>query len=255
MPVRYEENLCSLIHGEPGVGKSWLGQTTPEPRLVLDAEGGSRHPKRIDQEGRVHRVPKVVWDPMREPPPVADGTWESCHVFVRDYQVFEKSYEWLNTYDHPFRSVVVDSLTEVQKRCKDAINAGEAFTERQWGELLAKMELKVRELRDLMFHPTNPLDAVVILALTDARGKRARPAVQGALSISLPGYVDLEGYLAAYPDEVTGELERRLLIQPLPEFEAKDRTHTLSQHYGLSVPNPNITTMLELINSEEDELA
>lgn len=250
MPDRYEENICALVHGPPGVGKSWFGQTTPFPRLVLDAEGGSRHPRRIDRQGVVHRVPKILWDPLVDEPPEWDGTWETCHVFVRNYPTFERSYSWLNTFDHPFRSVVVDSLTEIQKRCKDTISGGETPSERQWGELLIKMELKVRELRDLMFHPTNPLDAVLILALTDPRGRKAKPAVQGALGLSLPGYVDLEGYLDAFPDD-EGGLERRMLIQPHPEFEAKDRTHTLSAHYGRAIPNPDFTEMLDVYNSEE----
>lgn len=253
MSERYAENICALVHGEPGVGKSWFGQTTPAPRLVLDAEGGSRHPRRMTRDGKVVRVPKVIWDPTRDAPPEYDGTWESCHVFVRNYNIFERAYGWLNIHDHPFRSVVIDSLTEVQKRCKDAISAGETPSERQWGELLIKMELKVREFRDLMFHPTNPLDAVCILALTDPRGRKAKPAVQGALGLSLPGYVDLEGYLGAFPRDDGDGLERRMLIQPLPEYEAKDRTHTLSQHWGMSIPNPDFTEMLEVYNSEESE--
>lgn len=239
------------MHGEPKVGKSWLGQTTPAPRLVLDAEGGSRRPMRW-RDGRAERVKKVDWDPTRDAPPKPNG-WETCHVKVRDFNTVRRAYEWLNEGEHPFSSVVLDSLTEIQKRCKDAISGGETPSERQWGDLLIQMELLVRAFRDLMFHPTRPLDCVLVLALTQQKnGGKYRPAVQGALSTSLPGYVDLEGYIGAYPDE-DGVTRRKLLITPHPLFEAGDRTHTLTEHYGGVVVDPDVERMLAVYNEEGDQ--
>ena len=182
--------LSILVHSEPGAGKSWFGQTSPRPILTLDAEGGSRYAKRHGQ-----KVRKVSWDPLSGPPPEADGTWDTCVVIVHKFEVMQKAWEWLNTYDHGFKSLVIDTLDEIQKRCKDDISGGETMTERNWGQLLVKMEQLVRlQLRDLTFHPTHPLDAVVILAHTDLKKNKYRPAVQGALGVSLPGYVDVEGY-------------------------------------------------------------
>src|SRR5580700_4122970 len=98
------QTLCMLVHGDEGVGKSWLGQTTPAPRLVLDAEGGSRYPKRM-VNGQVVRQRQVTWNPARDDPPVDDGTWDTCHVVVRDFSAVTRVYEWLNAGKHPFRSV------------------------------------------------------------------------------------------------------------------------------------------------------
>jgi AAA domain len=246
----YEENLCALVHGEPGVGKSWLAQTMPGPRLIIDAEGGSRHPKRW-RNGKVERPQKLLWDPMQDTPPVVEGD-VSVQVFCRDFMTMQRTYEYLNSGKHSFRSVAIDSLTEVQKRCKDAISGGETMSERMWGELLIKMELLVRSFRDLAFHPTNPLDAIVILALTQSKNfGKSRPAVQGALGTSLPGYVDLEGYLAVSTTE-DGEVVRKMLIQPHDLFEAKDRTHTLTEHYGSVIVNPDIEAMLRVLNEYGD---
>ena len=139
--------LSILVHSEPGAGKSWFGQTSPRPILTLDAEGGSRYAKRHGQ-----KVRKVSWDPLSGPPPEADGTWDTCVVIVHKFEVMQKAWEWLNTYDHGFKSLVIDTLDEIQKRCKDAISGGETMTERQWGELLIRMEQLVRiQLRDLTF--------------------------------------------------------------------------------------------------------
>jgi hypothetical protein len=243
------ENLCALIHGDGGTGKSWLGQTTPTPRLVLDAEGGSRSPKRM-VDGAVVKQRKVSWDPTRDAPPAA-GDWDTCHVAVRDFQTVNKAFEWLLNGAHPFKSVVLDSLTEIQKRCKDSISGTETPAERDWGLMLIRMEHLVRAFRDLVFHPTNPLDAVVILALTQDKNGKRRPAVQGALGVSLPGYVDLEGYLFVQTAE-DGTETRRLLIHPRDGFEAKDRTHTLTQVYGAAIDEPDVETMLAILNNEGD---
>lgn len=239
-----------LVHGEPGVGKSWFGQTTPAPRLVLDAEGGSRSPKRMLVDGTVQRQRMVTWDPQREEPPKA-GDWDTCHVAVQDFTTVQRAYEWLHAGQHPFRSVVLDSLTEIQKRCKDSVSGTDTPTEQGWGLLLIRMEHLVRvQFRDLVFHPTHPLEAVVLLALTDEKKGKRRPAIQGALSTSLPGYMDVEGYMFVQVDE-SGEEWRRLLIAPRDGFEAKDRTHTLSAHYGAAITNPDVEEMLHVLNSEE----
>lgn len=243
------ETLCALVYGDSKVGKSWFGQTTPTPRLVLDAEGGSRSPKRMVGDTVVkQRV--VRWDPTKEDPP-AVGDWDTCHVMVRDFNTFNRAYEWLNSGRHPFRSVVVDSLTEVQKRCKDAISGDDTPSERDWGLLLIKMEFLVRNMRDLVTHATNPLDAVIFLALVkDVNGKR-KAEIQGALSRSLPGYVDLIGYLFVQVAE-DGEEFRRMLIRPRDGFESGDRTHTLSQHYGVAITSPDVEEMLTVLNEEEN---
>lgn len=248
------ETWCGLVHGDSGAGKSWLGQTTPYPRLVLDAEGGSRAPKRVLADGTVERIPQTKWDPMRDAPPVADGTWESCHVTVHDYSVMERVLEWLRTGQHPFRSVVLDSLTEIQKRCKDIIKMqlqDHIMSERTWGILLDKMEDLVRGYRDLVFMADHAIECVLILALTKEVNYKFKPAVQGALGVSLPGYVDTVGFLNATVNDETGEDEWRLLIKPMPQFEAKDRTHTLYAHYGPVIVNPNVERMLALLNEEE----
>ncbi len=236
--------LCSLVHGAPGVGKTWLTQTSPAPRLVLDAEGGSRVPWRmVSGEGK--RQKKVVWNPAREEPP-AVGDWEVCYVAVQDFDVLKHTFNWLNTYDHPFRSVSLDSITEIQKRCKDLVSGTETLTERAWGDVLLKMEHTVRYYRDLVFHPKHPIEAVTFIALTDHRSGTNKPAIQGALSLSLPGFVDVEGYLF-----VTESGDRQMLINPREGYEAKDRTHVLTLKYGASITNPDIEQMLDVINESE----
>ena len=247
--------LCALIHAQEGMGKSWLGQSTPAPRLVLDAEGGSRNPWRA-VNGVGVKQKKISWNPSKEDPPSADGTWETCHVAVREYDDVAKAYAWLQSGDHDFRSVVLDSVTEIQQRCKDAIGGDSALRIQDWDLMLIRMGQLLRRFRDLTFHPEAPLDAVVFLALSIQRNDKWRPWVQGGLATALPGYVDLEGYL--YVDESEDDdgnevFTRKLLIHPLEGFAAKDRTHVLTQTYGKAIPNPDIEAMLQVLNETEGD--
>lgn len=272
--ARFRETLCLLVHGEPGAGKSWLGQTTPWPRLVLDAEGGSRAPKRVLPDGRVVRIKQITWDPHSQAVPTPgtcpgpalgqktcdhdkdaahDYAWETCRVVVLRFETVQRVYEYLNIGAHPFRSIVLDSLTEIQKRCKDSIRSGdEVLDQRMWGIMLDRMEGLVRAFRDLVFHPVKPIECVVILALTKETNYKFKPAVQGALGISLPGYVDTIGYLVPTVN-AEGDDEWRMLIRPDDRYEAKDRTHLLRAHYGPVIVNPDVEQMLVVLNTETEE--
>lgn len=234
-------SLSILVHAEAKVGKSWLANTAPAPRLILDAEGGTRFLK-----GK-----KVLWDPHKEAPPAA-GDWETCVVYVRSYETVHLVYKWLVSGEHPFISLAIDSVTEVQKRCKDALTGADRRMEQQdWGDLLSKIEDLVRKLRDLTFHPTKPLTCVVLVALTKMREGKFRPMVQGALAESLPGFPDVVGFMYTETSDVDGT-KRKLAIQPVwPTLLAGDRTDLLTEHYGPIITNPNLTEMISVLNQEE----
>lgn len=222
--------LSFLIHGPSKAGKSFLANTAPGPRLILDSEGNTRF-----LPGK-----KVEWKNVHQPPPAEDGSWETCIVYVRDYGVLSAVYQWLGAGKHPFRSVVIDSLSETQQRCIDAIAGDEQMKIQQWGELARKVSALVRQYRDLLVHPNNPLDAVIYTAMTKANtdGKWS-PYVQGQLATSLPYYVDVVGYLKADINE-EGVFNNHLLTKPHIAFDAGDRTGMFPQY----ITNPNIEDML-----------
>lgn len=226
-------SLSLCVHGEPGTGKSWLGSTAPTPRLVLDAEGGSRF-----APGQ-----KVKWNPLTEAPPAADG-WDTCLVRVTEYPIMEKAYQWLASGQHPFRSVVIDSVTELQKRMIDQVAGTNQPSQQEWGDIFRGMEFLIRQIRDLMFHPTQPLECVVLIALTHQRDGKFRPFVKGQLELTLPGFIDIVGYLYVQQN-AAGELERKMLIAPIGEFDAKDRTHVITEQNGYVITNPDLGIMLQ----------
>lgn len=222
--------LTMLIHGESGVGKSTTADTCPSPRLILDAEGRAKY---------TPSGPKIVWDPMREAPPAANG-WRTCIVPVTHFDVVAKAYEWLRAGNHPFKSVVVDSLMEMQKRAIDQIAGLDQMRTQDWGDVLRRLEGQVRSMRDLTLIESNPVECVVFIvgSTMDDNGKQ-RPLLQGQLKNTVPYYLDVVGYQYTQIDPATGALSRHLLVEPQPGFVAKDGTGVLAAAYpGGVIPIP-----------------
>ena len=240
--------IASVIHGHSGSGKSRLVDTAPGPRLILDAEGGSDWTS----------SPKVKWDPTQPLPtqhedgsPITTNT--TVVVLVRNFEQTRLVLNWLQSGQHYFESVVWDSITEIQKRCKDAIRGLDAdMTERLWGTLLEKMERLVRDYRDLRHNPIKRVN-VFITALTIDKNNRQIPDVQGALSRQLTSYVDVTGHLFAQATEGDPGA-RHLAIQPViippsaSQVDAKDRTDILTQRYGAMIQSPNLTALMAVLN-------
>lgn len=236
MSISYGIN--AVIYGHSKQGKSYLGDTTPAPRLILDAEMGSRFtPSR-----------KIEWDPIRYAPPEPDGTWDSAIVPVHDYRTITKAYEWLNSGQHPFRSVVLDSISEIQQRGVDDIAGTKQMTTPDWGTLLRTVSETVRRFRDLTTHPLKPLDAVIFIAMARQQDDTWRPYVQGQLSTVLPYYVDICAWLQVVTNEDMSSV-RRLFVGPTPGYLTGER---VGGRLGSYIDNPDIEHMLKMIRGTEN---
>lgn len=214
-----QRSLTVMVYGESKVGKSTFAVTAPYPRLMLDVEGGHRF------------LPIVVkyWDPLREEPPIADGTWDTVVVTVRNYDTVIKVYQWLQLGKHQFKSLIIDSISELQVKCMDSIAGTEQMKMQQWGELLRHMGGLLRDLRDLTMHATNPLEAVVLTAMSrTSQDGRHRPYLQGQLAIQAPYFYDILGALTveqmANPDPLQAPYKvRRMYVERTNEYEAGER--------------------------------
>lgn len=229
----HDQTLSVLVHAHSKVGKTWFGGTTPAPRLVLDAEGGTKWLP----------VNRVIWDPFTGPPPVWDGSWDTCIVYVREMRTVEITYQWLVSGQHTFRSIVVDSISEMQKRAKDSLVGVGGMRTQDWGDLLTQMEALIRNIRDLTLHPIRPVQAVVLIAFTREQNGRSAPYVQGQLAITMPYFLDVIGYLYPQPLE-DGTIMRRMLVSPHPLFEAGER---VGGRLGAVIDAPNMEQMLHTV--------
>lgn len=235
--------MSVIVHGDSKAGKSTLITTMPGPILLIDAEAAHRF-----MPGR-----KVRWDPITEAPPVNDGSWDIAVVVVDSYMKMVRAYEWLNSGQHPFRSVGIDSITEIQVKLREQVSGsptGAAMDQRKWGELLAYMEDLMRRFRDLTEHPTHPLEAIVITAMTQFQDGKWRPFLQGQSAKKAPYFYDVIGYvyveLVYDPQDPTQPPQEvhRMLTRFDPTIIAGER---VGGRLPRIVDNPNVTQMLDAV--------
>jgi hypothetical protein len=235
------KQLSLLVHGFPKIGKSWLGESCPGPVLVLDGEGSTDYLKRKNRQ---------VWDPS-QPPPTGLTKDDLVVVRAQDFNTVSLVTQWLQSGKHEFNSFVVDTLTEIQKQCKASISSSTFDDQRQWGQLLERMELYARQWAVLVDNPVKPLFAVVVITQTvEGKDKIQRPDVQGGLSRSLGSFFDVIGFLR--PRFEDGQLlpSRELVIAPYPGIEAGDRTDDLTVYFKNGIiPNPDVTQLVRLLNT------
>ncbi len=213
-----DRSMSFLIHGDTKVGKTTLGATAPYPRLALDVEGGYRF---LD-------VVIKKWDPAREDPPVADGTWDTCVVDCRDFATLLRVYEWLKLGRHQFRSLIVDSLSELQTKCLEQIAGRGQVQMQQYGELARTFTGLMRDFRDLTTHPTTPLEAVVLTAMSVERDGKYGPFLTGQSKTVAPYLFDIVGALVIEeypnPDPTQPPMKfRRMHIDHHPKYVTGER--------------------------------
>jgi hypothetical protein len=246
--------IMVAVHGWWGSGKTWFAHTAPGPRLVLDMEGGS-------EDVQTHQL---FWDPLTNTlttPSGSESGWAevtddtSVIVDIQKAATVQHVLTYLEEGDHPFNSVVFDSLTETQKQLKQAVASPDdeydpnaVFDMQAWGRLLNHGELVVRRLRDLTRkHAARRVNVVVVMG-SDTEAIPVRPLLQGALRKSLAGFFDLEGYLYTAVNKETGEEARIMQISPSSEAEAKCRLHLLKVKHGTHIINPDMREMLAVVN-------
>lgn len=211
--------LSMLVHGPSGAGKSLLGASTPWPRVILDVESAARFLP----------LKAVKWDPANPPPAPpkiakdGDPEWDTAVVTVHRWADVLAALDWLKQGDHPFKSVTVDSISELQYRYIEHVAGRDTMKIQDWGAALREVGGFARDMRDLTEHPTNPLSAVVFTAMTkeDNQGIM-RPYLQGQLGAQIPYLFDVCAWLYAEPDN-EGIETRWLQTRRMNGKEAKER--------------------------------
>lgn len=236
------------IHGWWGAGKTWLAHTLPGPRLVLDTEGGSKD---------VAFANVRSWDPMTEPVPTDLGPEDSIFINIRDFGKAQAAMSLLQSGNHPFESVILDSFTEMQALLKEKVanpgheyDPGATFDFQAWGRLKNFGGLLIRDLRDLTWDDSpKPVNVAVVMG-SDTENIPARPLLEGGLRKQLLGFFDLFGYLFTAQGQDGTEV-RVLQIASSSTAEAKCRLHMVKSTYGTHIENPNLSAILAATNTKE----
>lgn len=248
MTIDNDRCLSGLIFGAGKAGKSTLSVTGPAPRLLMDVESASRF---LSSPRLAHPIKPIKWNPANEKPPIPDGTWDTAVVATRDWATVEKAYQWLASGRHPFRSFIIDSISELQNRYIEQTSGRKQATTNQWGDVYRTVGGLVRDIRDLTMHPTRPVECVIMTAMAKTVDGQKRAWCQGQLQTFLPYALDFTGYL--YLDQevdgLTGEVKdvRRLLTKVTDDVEAGER---VAGAWPATIDNPNISKMIDMVFGE-----
>ena len=228
-----KNTIKMLVYGDPGVGKT-VFSCSGDKTIFIDVEGGA-----LSVQSRI-KSKKVVKKKFE--------TFDEIEDFIRSLQ--EKGSGKADT-------LVIDSITELQKKLMDYIVEshpevkrpyGDGLTVGDWGYNTERMRRFTRMARDLDMNVI--FTALAMDEKNEVTGAvKTMPKMSSKLAADVCGYVDIVGYL--YVDNVQTdedtEAVRRMLVQPVGSYYAKDRSSVL----GTVIDNPTFPDIYNMIFGEE----
>lgn len=202
-----------LVYGDPGVGKTVLAGSASaveamSPVLIIDIEGGT-----LSLESMYPDVETIE---------------------VKTWKDMMKVYNSLRKGEGGYKTVVLDSLTEIQKFSmdlimKDVVDENSSRDPdvpgmREWGKNVNQTRQLVRLFRDLKMN-------VIFTALSEVKdnektGKTTiKPSLSGKVKNEIAGFVDIVAYM--YVKVRKDQQQRLLLTSVTDQVTAKDRSGRL----------------------------
>jgi phage nucleotide-binding protein len=230
--------INALIYGEAGVGKTWLAGSAAEVPsmrnvLYLDAEAGQAT--------------------LREHPDVEVLTTSRWQQYIDIYNA-------LKAGGHSYKTVVLDSLSEIAEQCKDQVMVemkldpeNEKRDEdvpsiREWGKLQVRLLRLIRLYRDL------DMNVIFVAHAERVQLKTGRykwmPMLNGKMQMKVPQIPDI--VLFMYNQEVDGEQRRLMLTRQTDTAVAKVRGADMPQIIGAE-ETVTMKTIMDYYNATREK--
>lgn len=205
-----------LVYSGAGYGKTVLTATLPTP-VLISAESGTLSLKKANLErlfgvGNPHiayHVPTIV---------------------IHTYEDFVDAYNWClrSAEARAFQSIALDSISDMAEAVLNNAKRLVKDPRQAYGELIEKMETKVRDFRDLQ--GKHVYFAAKLSPFKDELSGTVKygPSMPGQkLGPSLPYFFD-EVFALRIGKDQQGNSYRFLQTQPDIQYEAKDRSGALA---------------------------
>lgn len=177
------------VYGEFKVGKSWFGQTGEPPILLIESEkGGSDHTPRTT----------VQWNWRHEPSPPPSPSWQTAAARIESVDDLKDVVT--ASAATPFRTVVIDSFSDLQNRHMRLLAPPpDALRIQDWGTLKRDFLVLAAGL-NAWAHSAHGPCVVIICRCALGEDGRFRPSLAGSFRDDMPYEVDALFHLSRHTD-------------------------------------------------------
>lgn len=236
-PTVQDFKVKMMIYGPPGIGKTTLALSAVDHAqtrdvLVINVEGGL-----LSVVDKMEHADVVDYTNLK-------GLQDICWFLIKS--------------KHNYKTVVLDSLSELQMTNIEAIVKAEVATRKNpnrvseddiWQEdykaSTAQLRRVTRAFRDLPMHVVFTCHDHTT-STSDGTVSKIHPALTPKLRQSVIGYIDILGYM--FIKEIDNKPVRHMLVQPTGKFDAKDRSP--GSRLGTTIVEPSIPKIIDTIQNK-----
>lgn len=224
----------ALVYAQPGVGKTYLGATAPDPVILLSEVEVSKPTLKLAAQ-KLGVAPQII--------------------VIESLDDVEASLDFLESGQHDRKTLVLDSASDLNRfvirhmvregMIRRSSHDPDVPEMGDWFRVEERMRHYLRRLRNI------PMHVMVISLLTDVREDMlVAPSLQPKrLMYDAAAYFNLVGQLVAKETgSKGGEIKRELYVEPSQTRIAKNPGNTLPP----IIENPNLT---DIFNTVVEQLA
>ena len=219
--ARAETAIKGLIYGQSGAGKSYLAATAPKPLVLLTEMNGQMSISHSNPEADIIHIQNI----------------KMLVSVLQDIENNPKNWK-------KYKTIVIDSITEMQRLIKDSIVGKGVMEIQHWSKLTSNFRNLIRKIRNLEQNVI--CIGLVESEMEESTGQRhVRPAFEGKKTgPEIAQYFNFVGLLFTKQQLVDDKMitVRNLMLDGPDRIMCK----TIAPLTG-TIENPNIKSLFEEI--------